>query len=133
MKTSIIALAIALASGSAFATNYGPSQASIGFGAAEASSNVAVGSLSATANIGNGFAKQGTEVGAFNQSGASVKLGNGTVETGAVSEGATYSKSYGIAHHALGVTGGFAGQTGSAGAEGVSLVVYPAPRSNHDR
>lgn len=123
----IITIAIAsLISTAALASGY---ERPTSGGIAEASSSAAVGSMSLTGNIGTGFAKQGTEVGAVNESWAGVSAGNGLVQTGAGSEGATYSESYGIAHHALGVTGGFALQTGAGNAEGFSL----APTYRHGR
>lgn len=80
-----------------------------------------VGSTSMTANVQNGFAIQGTKVGAYNTSNASASkivipgwFGGGTVitNTTAGSTGGTFSASFGAAYGAFGATGGVATQGG---------------------
>lgn len=106
MKKTILAIILAGLTGTAFAT--GPS--------VSASSSALVGSGSVTGNVGNGFATQGSAVGATNTSTATAfKLGP-TVVSSASSVGGTTSTSYGLAFRAFGATGGFAVQGGAASA-----------------
>lgn len=86
-------------------------------GDASAGSVAATGSLSASGVLGNGFAANGTQTFAGNESsaGSTADFHGHTVEgaTYGTSEGATGTKSWGVQYgHSLGITGGGAVQGG---------------------
>jgi len=101
--------------GSANATAGGAYLSTTGIHAFGATSQADVASASGAANVNNGFAANGTQVGAWNEStGYSKQTGWFGNSTGASTNGGTSNLSGGFAWGAIGATGGVATQSGVA-------------------
>jgi hypothetical protein len=106
--------AVAAQSGSADAQAVGGYLSFTGLHAFGATSSAGVGSGSVAANVNNGIAANGTQVGAENQSqGTSRQTSLFGNYTDAASVGATSNVSGGVSFGAFGATGGYATQNGA--------------------